>query len=163
MSTLYVDNLQPNLGSRVMAAGHVVQVVTAETTTETVNNTTSYVDTTLSASITPTSASSKILVTVSAATFTESNVVQAFELDCKILRDNSLAKEFRRCIIIRAAPNNLFVGNGSQSTLVHLDSPATSSQITYKLQIRSSLSTAGARINKDNQATSTIMLQEIAQ
>ena len=32
MSTLYVDNLQPNLGSRVMAAGHVVQVKTAKTT-----------------------------------------------------------------------------------------------------------------------------------
>ena len=29
MSTLYVDNLQPNLGSGVHAAGHVIQTVTA--------------------------------------------------------------------------------------------------------------------------------------
>ena len=35
MSTLYVDNLEPNLGSRVLAAGHVVQVVQATHTTQT--------------------------------------------------------------------------------------------------------------------------------
>ena len=62
MSTLYVDNLQPNLGSRVMAAGHVVQVVSAETNSQVQNTTTSYIDTGLTATITPTSASSKIAI-----------------------------------------------------------------------------------------------------
>ena len=67
MSTLYVDNLQPNLGSRVMAAGHVVQVVQAASTT--------YLETTTSgswlnvgavATIVPTSTTSKILLSNSA-------------------------------------------------------------------------------------------------
>ena len=63
MSTLYVDNLQPNLGSRVMAAGHVVQVQTrkwpntgfSSTSNSLVGVTDFYVD------ITPTSANSIIL------------------------------------------------------------------------------------------------------
>ena len=63
MSTLYVDNLQPNLGSRVMAAGHVVQVVEGSSGTfHTFNGVSGWLD--LTASITPTSASSLILVKV---------------------------------------------------------------------------------------------------
>ena len=60
MSTLYVDSLQPNLGSRVMAAGHVVQVV--EDSIDTVINGSSTFSTLKSLSITPTSASSKIVI-----------------------------------------------------------------------------------------------------
>lgn len=63
MSTLYVDNLQPNLGSRVMAAGHVVQVQTKKWASAGFSTTSSsptaitdfYVD------ITPTSSNSIIL------------------------------------------------------------------------------------------------------
>jgi len=63
MSTLYVDNLQPNLGSRVMAAGHVVQVQTKKWTNTGFSTTSGglvdvtdfYID------ITPTSANSLIL------------------------------------------------------------------------------------------------------
>ena len=64
MSTLYVDNLEPNLGSRVMAAGHVVQVKEAEAPSSGVVTFTSstFTDIGLSVSITPTSASSKFLI-----------------------------------------------------------------------------------------------------
>lgn len=64
MSTLYVDNLEPNLGSRVMAAGHVVQVKEAQAPSGGVVAFTSsaYTDIGLSVSITPTSASSKLLI-----------------------------------------------------------------------------------------------------
>ena len=46
-------------------AGTILQVVQGTTTTETSTSSTSFVDTTLTASITPTSASSKILAVVS--------------------------------------------------------------------------------------------------
>ena len=63
MSTIYVDNLQPNLGSRVMAAGHVMQVVSSSNGDSWSTTSTSYVDITdMSVTITPTSASSKLLV-----------------------------------------------------------------------------------------------------
>ena len=64
MSTLYVDNLEPNLGSRVMAAGHVVQVVSASNGDSWSTTSGSYVDITdMSVTITPTSTTSKLLVT----------------------------------------------------------------------------------------------------
>jgi len=61
MSTLYVDNLQPNLGSRVMAAGHVVQVVSARDTTRVQGSTSAYQNTGLAITFTPSSANSKLL------------------------------------------------------------------------------------------------------
>jgi len=63
MSTLYVDNLQPNLGSRVMAAGHVVQVQTKKWTNTNFSTTSGgFVDVTdFYIDITPTSANSLIL------------------------------------------------------------------------------------------------------
>ncbi len=66
MSTLYVDNLQPNLGSRVMAAGHVVQVISNQSTTNPTWSSgggDSAYSNVLSATITPSSASSKIKIT----------------------------------------------------------------------------------------------------
>lgn len=62
MSTLYVDNLEPNLGSRVMAAGHVVQVVHNTINQKIAFTSTSFTSSGLSVSITPTSANSKIHV-----------------------------------------------------------------------------------------------------
>ena len=62
MSTLYVDNLEPNLGSRVMAAGHVVQVarVTDNTTTTLAPGSGDF--TVVSLNFTPTSSSSLIRI-----------------------------------------------------------------------------------------------------
>jgi hypothetical protein len=65
MTTLYVDNIAPNLQSSVAIPGHVIQVVNEKYNTE-VSSTAlnSVFDTGLSASITPTSTSSTILVLV---------------------------------------------------------------------------------------------------
>lgn len=71
MSVLYVDSLQPNLGSQVdipdlkPKAGEVLQVVTNVETTTITNSSTS-VMTALSTSITPKSANSKLIVSVEA-------------------------------------------------------------------------------------------------
>ena len=64
MSVLYVDNLQPNLGNAVHAAGHLVQKVHAvNSTTTTFNNGNGWV-TALTASITPKFTNSLIYITV---------------------------------------------------------------------------------------------------
>lgn len=64
MSTLYVDNLQPNLGSRVTAAGHVVGVWQDKTDTPLYFNhgSLTYSDFGLSIQVTPVSSSSKFLM-----------------------------------------------------------------------------------------------------
>lgn len=163
MSTLYVDNLQPNLGSGVSIPGHVVQVVQSESSTETLTTSTSYVDTNLFATITPKSASSKILVNISAAFFIESTTTTLFELQSNITRNGASIKNFNRQIILRAAASGGFLGIGSHNTLIYLDSPASTSELTYRLQVASNTTDANARINKDNIAMSTITLMEIAQ
>ena len=81
----------------------------------------------------------------------------------RILRDATAIKDFNRVINIRATAHGGFLGNGNQGPLVYLDSPYTTSLITYKLQICSGFTGEGARINKDNIASSTITLMEIAQ
>lgn len=70
MSTLYVDNLAPNLGSQVEIpqlkplAGSVVQVQYGELTSRVVYNQQSFGNIGLSATITPTSATSLILINI---------------------------------------------------------------------------------------------------
>ena len=71
MSTLYVDNLEPNLGSRVLAAGHVVQyqrfepsptsTTPASPTNGRVALTTSNTTSVWTAAFTPTSSDTKII------------------------------------------------------------------------------------------------------
>lgn len=170
MSTLYVDNLRPNLASQISIpapglyiAGHVIQVVNAEYANESITTSTSFVDTGLYATITPTNSSSKILVSVNASFFIESNTETGFELHSNITRNGAGVKEFRRNIVIRAASSGGFVGNGSHNSLVFLDAPSSTSALTYRLQIASSSTNANARINKDSVARSTITLMEIAQ
>ena len=140
MSTLYVDNLQPNLGSQVAIpnlkplAGSVVQVVQAETQIEVVTGTSAAVPIGLSATITPTSATSKILITASV----QARVFKLGSADaaggCQIYRDSTL---------IYVPVNNYEWGychpsepSSSKSYRIPyelLDSPSTTSAITYSI------------------------------
>ena len=164
MSALYVVNLEPNLGSRVLAAGHVVQVVQAEYGTESITSSTSFVDTGLYATITPTNTSSKILVNINAAFFCELASTNTIETHANITRNGTGIKQFNRVIIINATTGaGGVLGNGSQNSLIYLDSPASTSALTYKLQISASNTSMNSRINKDSVALSTITLMEIAQ
>lgn len=62
MSTLYVDTItEKTAGNGVQIAGHVVQVVNATYSTQTSTTSTTFVSTGLTATITPTSSSNKIL------------------------------------------------------------------------------------------------------
>ena len=63
MSVLYVDSLQPNLGSGVHIAGHVLQVVTSKESSIINNSSTSLVEV-LQTVITPKYDDSKLIVTV---------------------------------------------------------------------------------------------------
>jgi len=157
MSTLYVDNLEPNLGSRVMAAGHVVQVVQGTTSTRVTQNTTSHVDTGLTASITPTSTSSKILVVVSQHGLDKRTDNSYMEL--QLLANGGLIYQ----------PNGQFLYNNSTSAqhtgsavFSYLHSPSTTSAVTYKTVFRSPNAKNQVSVQWSN-SESTIILQEIAQ
>lgn len=154
MSTLYVDNLQPNLGSRVMAAGHVVQVVSAKHSSQSQTTGTSYIGFPLSASITPTSASSKILVILS---FTGA-ISTDNHLWVRILRGGSTAiGENQSAFFAQTAGVS-----GGALNIHELDTPNTTSTLTYEAQFRSRDAGENVLVQYQNQP-STLTLMEIAQ
>ena len=117
--------------------GKVLQVVSATTTTSTVITSTTLTDTTLTASITPSAATSKILVITNQNTQINRNIFSA-DARLRLMRDSTT-------IYDQTASEGAFWiytdGSGTTNTigiqminLVFLDTPNTTSSITYKTQ-----------------------------
>lgn len=146
-----------------MPAGSVLQVVEGSTSTTVANATTTMVDTGLTASITPSSASSKILVSFSQQ-FSSNRTATTGDMnaDLQLLRGAT--------VLIEYADYAMYLGAGSASALgvqvsaTYLDSPATTSSTTYKLQGRpdSTANSQTASFQQGNRGRSSIILMEIA-
>ena len=157
-----VDIPSRNLSKGSLPAGTVLQVVEATTSTEVAGSSTTYVDTGLSATITPTSASSKILVIVNQqmALNAAGGVVGA---TMKLLRGST--------VIVPPVGNydiSIIVGGATQlspyyrHTISKLDSPSTTSATTYKTQIAAITADTSYFMQEGNVGLSTIILMEIA-
>jgi hypothetical protein len=114
-------------------SGKVLQVVNATTTTLTSIATTSFQDTTLTATITPSSATSKILIMAyTTVSMTRSSTGEA-GIGIQLLRNGT---------VISGSDNGTFLFYLSSAplesrlhnTITLLDSPATTSAVTYKTQ-----------------------------
>jgi hypothetical protein len=134
-------------------SGSVIQVVSATFSTQTDFTTTAYVDTGLTATITPISSSSKILVIVfQAGLWKATNPVYG---ELRLLRGATSIARFEGEF---GQASTMSIGFGSAGTVIH-DSPNTTSPVVYKTQCYSSGSTIQLQRNS---ATSTIALLEIA-
>jgi hypothetical protein len=142
--------------------GKVLQVVSATTTTETSINTTSLTDTTITATITPTLATSKILVLVSFSASVNKLNVEVYT-GGKLLRGATTISDFgsgNMLGITADAPTIAFTRSKTQGSITKLDDPATTSATTYKVQMRGA--DAGAEITmQQGSSPSTITLLEI--
>ena len=134
-----------------MPAGSVLQVVQATYATQVINNSTSYADTGLSASITPSSTSSKILVLVDQNTRISS---AGHWLGFQIVRGSTEIKSTTYMTTSDSGSVN------QQSAYNYLDSPNTTNATTYKTRFKASSGT-NVKVN-DNSAIGTITLMEIA-
>jgi hypothetical protein len=147
-----------NVGRTNLPAGSVLQVVnsTFNTSVDTTGNT--FIDTGLSASITPTSASSKILVFVSQTALVKFGGSGGGPMMGLRLLRNSTS-------LITFEPQILYSGStleqNSASSTTYLDSPATTSSVTYKTQFRNATANGTVRICADT-GVATITLMEIA-
>jgi len=143
-------------------AGNVIQVVQATYSTEVNISSTSYVDSGLSASITPSSSSSKILViaSMSGDVYRQSNnVVLTYQ---NIVRGSTTVTE-KYAYFSGAVSADSFIVNLANTTLNYLDSPATTSSTTYKVQAKLSATANNATVRYQTQGgTSVIILMEIA-
>ena len=160
MSILKVDTInEKTSGNGVAIPGHVVQVVQG-TLGSAINTTaTSYSDTGLTATITPTSATSKILVITSASGNVQDNATSNETANVNLVRGSTQISEFQTQIRTRG-------GTGGENAPFHtgfsfLDSPSTTSATTYKVQQK----VVSAEVLSFNygSSTATITLMEIAQ
>ena len=136
-------------------AGKILQVVQGTYATQVTTATSTFIDTGLSASITPTSASNKVLVMVSHPQCVKTSSSGAVAL--RILRGATS--------IYQATGNGLYTGTTLDLyggfTFSYLDSPSTTSSTTYKTQFASNQNSGTVYVQSDN-FTSTIILLEVA-
>jgi hypothetical protein len=145
--------------SAKLPAGSVLQVVNAIYSTETTNSTSTYADTGLSATITPTSATSKILILINHVSNAKSSASALNDIAMQLMRNGSSISVFAR--------GQLFTGtaltNYGGISYTYLDSPSTTSATTYKTQFKND-DNNGPTVSVQTQNTpATITLLEIAQ
>lgn len=138
------------IGDAGMPAGAVLQVVEADFSTQTDISSTSYADSGLSVSITPTSSSSKILVITNVHCFINGTGF----IGLNIVRGSTQIAEASKAVSF--ADNT-----GNMSVLTKLDSPSTASSTTYKVQMKISTASGTLRINQQD-GGSRITVMEIA-
>ena len=145
--------------------GKVLQVVSAVTTTSTAITTQSMSDTTITANITPTLNTSKILVIISAQSVITRSSNEAIA-GAQLLRGATQIADYgstnRTDYQAIAAGGATSVESRNVQSVVFLDSPATTSATTYKLQAGvNSNSNSGTITFQRNSSASTITLLEI--
>ena len=155
MSILKVDTInEKTSGNGVAIPGHVIQVVNGLLTTGASNNTASYVDSGLTATITPKFATSKILVTAIILAVENNTATEGTHV--KLLRGSTDLNEFGKFM----GYTRTYMTN--HPSISYLDSPSTTSAITYKVQFKRGQGSGIAYIGA-NSCTSSMTLMEIAQ
>jgi hypothetical protein len=142
--------------------GKVLQVVSVQTTTKVTIASTSLTDTGITASITPTSSTSKILVIIAANAYGSASVDNT-QVGAALLRGATTLQSWdtgKNFLVIVAGGTLGYIA--ANNSVVYLDSPATTSSITYKLQANTQ-STANSRqvVFQEGSAPGTITLMEI--
>ena len=160
MSKIYVDEIAGIASADTVAIpGHVIQVVNSTAAQSVSSTSQTLIDTGLSATITPSSTSSKILIIFSTGTIQKATDTNLRTL--VLLRGSTLLVAEG----VGFAQTELYTGSTLQQRIQgpsasFLDSPATTSATTYKTQFSSDNSNA-LTVMYGN-ATSTMTLMEIA-
>ena len=183
VSILKTDKIQASHGSTIeipsghvlQAPGHVLQTLTAAKTDVFSTTSQSFVDiTTMTITITPSSANNKILFNWNLTYGINGDVAHGYVMAMRgstnlLVADDDGANRTEATHVL-----NPYAGAGTHHVVngVFLDSPNTTSATVYKLQIKSSNGTAiyvnrSGRDNNDaaydGRSTSSMCVQEIAQ
>jgi hypothetical protein len=132
--------------------GKILQVIQATETDIANSSTSTYADTGLTASITPSSSSNKVLVLAYEGQC--SKTANDTQLDIQLLRGST--NIFTHTALNLGAPATT---EGSNITICYLDSPATTSATTYKTQFRNRDASGTVRMNVNG--TAVIILMEV--
>ena len=138
--------------------GKVLQVVMGTTATEKANSTTTYSDSNLTATITPTLATSKVLVLVNQSGI---YIGPGSALNGLVIKLVRAATDLHIFGYRNSGNDDAIQRFGDTVSTAYLDTPATTSATAYKTQIRNYNNAAEVRVQVDNVSTSTIILMEI--
>lgn len=142
-----------------VSAGPILQVVYGSTVTDASTSSNTFIDTNLTASITPTSASSKILVMVSQnGGYTDSTTYYQTGLIIALFRGST---NLGYLTTAYTYDGNYELDRGASFSISYVDSPATTSSTTYKTQFKNRYVNGSVKVQEGNE-TSTIVLMEIA-
>lgn len=156
------------LAGKANLAGSVVQVVQGVSTTPSTIASTTYSDTGLSATITPTASTSKILVIVNQAITGYRESLEATAA-VQLVRDSTViltpdGTSQRGSLSIAIQSPGTYVEMALRTSITYLDSPASTSALTYKTQGRvQSTASNGQMFVQRQGAASFLTLIEVAQ
>jgi hypothetical protein len=138
--------------------GKVLQVVYASYSTATSNSTSTYADTGLTASITPTLNTSKVLVIVSQNGVNKSAANASNRIALRLLRGATSLLTIGDYFLYNGTAVEII---GESISFSYLDSPATTSATAYKTQFMNPQNVAAAGVQFTSSHNSTITLLEI--
>ena len=151
MSIIQVDTLQKRDGS-TFPLGKIGQVVQSIASSTVSLNTSGYVDTGLTASVTPSSSSSKILISVVQSIYMDGGDAG---LTIRILRDSTtIFDQPIHYARFQTGTSNV----RDWYPIQYLDSPSSTSSLTFKTQAREAYGTTEVQ---HNSIKSTITLMEV--
>ena len=161
MSILKVDTInEKTSGNGVYIPGHVIQVLTQEITAHTTTSSTSSVATGFTLTITPKSTASKIKCTVGFSAMYAAAITSSASF---YLHKNGSFHTYLHSLATYANP----VAFSSNPTIMTVDSPNTTSAVTYAIFWARTVGTAGVYFNNYgpavNQTRSWFTVEEIAQ
>jgi hypothetical protein len=136
--------------------GKVLQVIMGTTTTTVASSTNTFVDTNLTATITPSSASSKVLVLV-AQKVTKNDSNSATSMSLRLVRNGTTILLADSTLLETVSA----LLQQQRASINFLDSPATTSACTYKTTFCSTNSTVQVLCQADGAGSSQIILMEI--
>jgi len=136
-------------------AFRVLQVVTGTTSTAVSNSTTTLADTGLTATITPSSTSSKILVFVAHNNNAKSNGTTQNSLNLSLFRDASNIKTLTNALgFTDTTLTSIFSANA-----IHFDSPASVTALVYKTQFSNFQAAASVTVQAQSMPSSIILME----
>ena len=168
-ATIATANISNQLTDANMSSGSVIQTVTAETSTQVSITSETFTDSGLTASITPTSSSNKIVIYTNQFVYTERSASSMLS-GIRLMRDSSLINQGYGTSSYPLTPYQEIVGSSANyasfvHSIIFVDSPSTTSSITYKTQgaVGTTANSSNITFQKSSNVTnkSTIILQEI--
>ena len=156
-ATIATANISNQLTDANMSAGSVIQVVEATHSAQAVTTSSSFVDTSLTVSITPRATSSKVLLLMNAQMYHGTGGAQAF---VTLFRGDSSGTNLGNGDFGFGAAHNAAYADKNTVSISYLDSPSTTNSQTYTCAIR--LAGSGYSYLNVNGEKSTLTAIEIA-